>query len=236
MPVYSNSDYVNVVRPVPSNWKKDRFGIPLIRKETLPISQIGSGLFLISPRNVSARDTDKGRKIVHSFRYDKELRWQYEHPMRYLERIRGYYGTTSPDFSMHPGMQEWLIISSVAESRWLGRYLQSMGVRVYPTVGWIDEDTYDICFAGLEDGSCFFVSTLGVNNDESRPSFLKGLYELRRRFPHSRQICVGQRIEGIPDDVCIVPYEESFGGKRQMSDRNRIPLFNWDGTPTKEVK
>ena len=122
----------------------------------------------------------------------------------------------------------------IAKSRWFGRYLQSYGIKVYPTVGWVDEDTYNICFAGLRDGSIFFISTLGVNNEQCKPLFLKGLQKLRTRFPNSKQICVGQKIEGIPDDVCVIPYENTFGGKMQLSQRNQIRLFNWDGTISKE--
>ena len=216
-------------------WGKDIFDIPFIEKEELPISLMGSKLFLINPANVSKSDIDKERKIVHSFLFDNSLEKEYDNPMKFIQKISGYYGATSLDFSMHPGMNKWSIIQATAKSRWFGRYLQSYGIKVYPTVGWVYGDTYDICFAGLKDGSTFFISTLGVNNDISRPIFLKGLLELRKRFPNSRQICVGQNIVGIPNDVCIIPYEETFGGKKQLSQRNQIKLFNWDGTIYKEA-
>ena len=222
------------MRPEPANWEKDIYDIPFIEKEDLPISLMESNLFLINPNNVSKNDCDKKRKIVHSFLYDDTLEREYKKPMDFLHKISGYYGVTSPDFSMHPGMNQWSIIQAVAKSRWFGRYLQSYGIKVYPTVGWVDEDTYNICFAGLRDGSIFFITTLGVNNEICKPMFFKGFWELRRRFPHSRQICIGQTIEGIPDDVCVIPYENTFGGKMQLSQRNQIRLFNWDGTISKE--
>ncbi len=235
MPQYNNQKFITVVRPQPSNWEKDILDIPFIESETLPISFINSELFLINPNNVSPKDGDKQRKIVHSFRFDEELDREYRSPLRFIEKISGYYGATSPDFSMHPGMSKWSIIQAVGKSRWFGRYMQSYGIRVYPTVGWVDESTFDICFAGLRDGSTFFISTLGVNNDSCRPLFFKGFWEMRKRFPHSRQICIGQRIEGMPDDVCITPYEDAFGGDKQLPQRNQMHLFNWDGTMSKEV-
>lgn len=154
---------------------------------------------------------------------------------KFIKKISRYYNVTSPDFSMHPGMNKWSIIQAVGKSRWSGRYLQSYGLKVYPTVGWVNEDTYDICFAGLRDKSTFFISTYGINNERCRPLFFKGLEELRRRFPNSKQVCVGQRIKGIPEDVCIIPYEDTFGGRKQLSRRNQMRLFNWDGTLPKEV-
>lgn len=173
MPQYNNQQYIALVRPQPSNWDRDIFDIPFIEKETLPISLINNGLFLINPNNVSAKDDDKQRKIVHSFRFDDELEKEYKNPLHFVEKVSGYYGVTSPDFSMHQEMGKWGIIQAVGKSRWLGRYMQSLGMTVYPTVGWVDESTFDICFAGLRDGSTFFISTLGINNDSCRSAFSK---------------------------------------------------------------
>lgn len=235
MPIYDTQKFTCVMRPEPIGWKKDIFDIPFIEREELPISLMGSDLFLINPANVSKNDIDKERKIVHSFLFDDSLEKEYENPMKFIQRISGYYGATSLDFSMHPGMNKWSVIQAVAKSRWFGRYLQSFGIKVFPTVGWIDENSYDICFAGLKNGSTFFISTLGVNNEISRPMFFKGFWELRRRFPNSRQICVGQNMAGIPNDVCVIPYEDTFGGKKQLAQRNQMRLFNWDGTIYKEA-
>ena len=234
MTLYDNRTFVSVCRPEPNNWDKDICGIPFIEKETLPISLIGSKLFLINPNNVSRNDMDKSREIVHSFQYDDHLDRIYNNPIKYFQKTSGYYAITSLDFSLYPGMSEWLIINSVAKSRWFGRYGQSLGIRVFPTVNWLDEKTYDICFSGLRDGSTFFLSNLGANNKDGIPVFLNGLYELRRRFPHSQQICIGNRFKGIPEDVCTVPYEDTFGGRNQAYKRNQVRLFNWDGTISKE--
>lgn len=235
MPIYKNKKFIQVMRPSPANWEKDIYGIPYIEKEDLPISEMRSNLFLINPNNLSVNDNDKNRKIVHSFVFDDKLESEYKDPLKFIEKISGYYGATSLDFSMHKGMELWQIIEATGKSRWFGRFLQSYGIKVFPTVGWVDEKTYDICFAGLRDGSTFIISTIGTNNEFGRDTFLKGLYELRKRFPNSRQICIGQFIKGIPDDVCIIPYNETFGGPKQLSKRNQMHLLNWDGSISKEV-
>ena len=41
--------------------------------------------------------------------------------------------------------------------------------------------------------------------------FISGYYEMRKRFPDTQIICVGDRLEGMDNDVCYVLYEESFG-------------------------
>ena len=135
MPIYNSKEFTNVMRPEPIGWGKDIFDIPFIEKEELPISLMGSKLFLINPANVSKSDIDKERKIVHSFLFDNSLEKEYDNPMKFIQKISGYYGATSLDFSMHPGMNKWSIIQATAKSRWFGRYLQSYGIKVYPTVG-----------------------------------------------------------------------------------------------------
>ena len=228
MPLYSNLEYTKVMRPLPPGWPKDIHGIPFIKKEELPVSLIGSSLFLTGLNNVSRKDKGSERKIIHSFSFDPKLEEIYRSPARFLAKSAQYYGYAAPDFSMHKGMEEWQIIEAVGKSRWMGAYMQSFGRRAYATVGWVDSKTYDICFAGLEDGAVLFVSTLGVNNDECRLDFASGLMELIRRKPHSKIVCLGQRVEGIPESVCVVPYGESFGNQINREGQWQGKLFNWD--------
>lgn len=67
MPIYDNQKFISVVRPEPENWEKDVFDIPFIEREELPISLVGSELFLINPNNVSKNDVDKKRKSFTPF-------------------------------------------------------------------------------------------------------------------------------------------------------------------------
>ena len=234
MPLYSNSDYIKVMRPLPSTWPNDIYGIAYIKKQPLPFSQIGSSIFLTGLNNASRKDKGSEHKIIHSFAFDSKLAEVYRNPMKFLAKTSKYYGYASPDFSMHPGMKEWQIIQAVGASRWMGAYMQSYGRRAYATVGWVDSSTYNICFAGLEDGATFFVSTLGVNNDISRQNFLEGLHELIHRFPNSNIVCLGQRIKGMSDKICVVPYNESFGTQIHDDGSWQGRLFNWDMTKEDE--
>lgn len=235
MPIYKNSDYVSIVRPLPNDWPKDHFGIPFIKKEPLEISRMNTNLFLFNPKNISLKDKNANIKIIHSFNYDSVLKSKYDHPFPFMHRASRYYGVCSPDCSMHDSMQVWQLIDAIGASRWFGAFLQSYGFKVYPTVGWVNADSYDICFSGLMDGSTFFISSLGVNNDECRIEFLNGLSELRKRFPDSKQVCVGSKIQGMPDDICIIPYNESFGSQNKKDVAYQEKLLNWDGTLNKEV-
>ncbi len=114
------------------------------------------------------------------------------------------------------------------DNRWSGAFMQTHGKMVVPTVGWVKPDTYDICFSGLRDGGVFLISTLGVNNSICYPYFIDGYREMRRRFPSTQIISVGDRLEGMDDDVCYVRYEDSFGSWDRHQDWWQPKLFNWD--------
>lgn len=235
MPLYNNHDYVNIMRPLPDNYKCDIYGIPFIKKQDIDIVNINNGKWLINPHNLKKDDKKANVKIVHSFLFDKDLNRYYNNIWTYLDNIASYYASCSFDFSMHEGMREAQIIDAVFKNRWSGAYLQSLGRRVIATVGWVDEDTYDICFAGLEDGAVFIISTLGVCNDDCKDGFLRGFFEMRKRFPHSPIICVGQKLKEMPDDVCYIKYNESFGRNCKFSEFWQPRLFNWDMSISQEV-
>ena len=235
MPLYNNHDYVSIMRPLPDNYKCDIYGIPFIKKQNIDITNLNNGKWLINPHNLKKDDKKASIKIVHSFLFDKDLNRYYNNIWTYLDNIASYYASCSFDFSMHKGMKEAQIIDAVFKNRWSGAYLQSLGRRVIATVGWVDEDTYDICFAGLENGAVFIISTLGVCNDDCKDDFLKGFFELRRRFPNSPVICVGQKLKEMPDNVCYIKYVESFGKTNKFSSFWQPMFLNWDMSISKEV-
>ena len=228
MPVYSNKEFIRIMRPLPKYVKRDLYGIPIIEPTDIDISAINNGLWLINMKNVSARDKCPGRKIVHSFCYDDVLRSAYNNPYAYLSRVAPYYAVASFDFTMDEKMDFKQILDAVYDNRWIGAFMQANGKLVIPTVGWVNKDTYDLCFAGLRDGGVFIISTLGVNNNDCREGFLDGYNEMRRRFPKTKIISVGNRIEGMDDDICYVTYEESFGSSDRHQDMLQPKLFNWD--------
>ena len=57
---------------------------------------------------------------------------------------------------------------NVYRNRWIGCMLQEKGYKVIPTIQWALEDTYDICFSGVEKGSVIIISTLGcIHNKDT---------------------------------------------------------------------
>lgn len=226
MPVYESEDYIRTMRPIPKFVRRGAFGIPFIEKEESDIEDLGNGLWLTNINNVTSKAKHLERKINHMFRGDKELQRYYDHPYSFLEKVSKCYATASFDFSMHPGMSVAQIISATYKNRYSGMFTQTNGVRTFATVGWVEPDTYDICFEGLSDGAVFLISTLGVNNEDCEKRFLRGYREMRTRYPASRIISVGERIRGMDDDVFYVSYSESFGSGDRHSDYWQPRLFD----------
>lgn len=229
MPIYDNENYIKVMRPIPSNWPLDIFGIPFVKKSNIDISKINNGIWLINLKNANASDKNANKKIIHSFKYDCSLKKAYDNPYKLLHKYGPYYAVSTLDFSMHPGMKTAQIIDATFRNRWSGMFAQYNGIdKVAVTVGWVMEDTYDICFAGIEDGTLLIISTLGSCIGLSKKNFLNGYHEMRKRFPNSQVICIGNKIEGMDDDVCYVKYEESFGNQDKKRNYWQPSLFNWD--------
>lgn len=235
MPTYDYKKYLRLMRPLPEYVERDTFGIPVIEPQPIDISAMNNGLWLINMKNLSTKDKNANRKIVHAFCYDDVLRRAYNDPMKFLARAAPYYAVSSFDFSMDSKMDFKSILDATYDNRWSGAFMQTHGKLVIPTVGWTNSDTYDICFSGLRDGGVFIISTLGTNNTVSYREFILGYSEMRKRFPNTQIICVGDRLEGMDDDVCYVLYEESFGTWDKRQNYWQPKLINWDGSILKGV-
>ena len=73
---------------------------------------------------------------------------------------------------------------NVYRNRWIGCMLQEKGYKVIPTIQWALEDTYDICFSGVEKGSVIIISTLGCIHNKD--TFInKQIKDLEERIKQS---------------------------------------------------
>lgn len=230
MPIYNNKTYTKLMRPLPAYVERDIYDIPVIQPQPIDISAINNGMWLVNMKNMSVKDKHPSKKIVHSFCYDDVLERTYNDMFKYMARAAPYYAISSFDFSMDPNMDFVQVLNATYKNRWSGAYMQTHGKIAIPTVGWVGSDRYDVTFAGLRDGGVFIISTLGANNALSYECFIQGYREMRRRFPNTTIICVGDKVKGMDDDVCYVLYEESFGTWDRYQNYWQPSFVNWDGT------
>ena len=230
MPTYNNNNYMRLMRPLPKYVERDIFEIPFIEADKIDITGLNNTRWLINMKNAKSTDKNADKKIVHSFCYDNVLTRAYNNPVNFLHRVAKYNAVASFDFSMHEGMDFRHILAATYDNRWIGAFLQANGKHVIATVGWVSKEYDEICFAGLRNGGTFMIATLGINNKECKPAFLRGYLQLRSRYPGSRIICVGDMVKGMDRDVLYVPYKESFGNWEQYPGFWQMKLLNADGT------
>ena len=69
------------------------------------------------------------------------------------------------------------------QKHWIGAYLEKNGIKVIPTIGWSDEESYEWCFDGEPKKTIVAVSSIGTQRyEESRVLFLKGFKKMVQKL------------------------------------------------------
>lgn len=125
----------------------------------------------------------------------------------------------TPDFSMFTDWPVAVQLWNHYRKHFVGAYLQKLGVRVYSTICWSDESSYDWCFDGEPVGGCIAVSSMGTQkNKETRRLFQMGYDAMLERLHPETIIFYGR----VPDAckgniVSIKPFYDKFE-EAQMSE------------------
>lgn len=131
---------------------------------------------------------DNQDTMVHFFADDTTFERMWNHPNKYMVPLSRYGGMLSPDFSMFNQMPKAVQIYNHYRKHWLAAYYQQNGFTVIPTIGWVDEDSFEWCFDGEPEGSIVAVSNVGCMRDpESRRLFNLGYNEMLKRL-HPKEI------------------------------------------------
>jgi hypothetical protein len=99
---------------------------------------------------------DESRDICHFYLDDYRFETTWNKPNAALIHLRRYWAVMTPDFSLYP---QWPMVVNqwkTYRSRWLGRWWQSQGLRVIPTVNWADEASHAYCFDGIPRGEIVY--------------------------------------------------------------------------------
>lgn len=156
-------------------------------------------------------------KWVHFFVDDSYFERVWNQPERYFQILQYFDGIITPDFSSYLDMPKPCQIWNRYRNRALAYYYQSKGLKIIPTVGWSDEESYSWCFDGLPEHSTLAVSTNGCFFPEGKQFYTAGMVEMERRLKPNRIIVVGRPID-VPIRTKLV-YYDSFG--QEMTKRLR---------------
>src|SRR5574344_1966987 len=77
-----------------------------------------------------------------------------------------------------------------------GLYWQSLGIKVIPTVGWSDSNSFKYAFLGIENNSTVAISTVGIlNNEISKMLFEDGFTEMIKQINPKNILIYGNKLE-----------------------------------------
>lgn len=160
------------------------------------------------------RDEGKHRnRMVHFFLYDYKFEKIWDNPEPFVDLLRPYRAVLTPDFSMYTEMPPALQLYNTFRNRWCGAYLAEQGLRVVPTVSWGTEESFDFCFAGIENGSIVAVSTYMFhahgNHADQKELFMNGYRELLRRIQPEYVICYSEPFPEMEGNIIYVDYDLS---------------------------
>ncbi len=153
-----------------------KWGMPsLPRQDYIPERLLGFNYVL------SATEYDAG---VHFFIDDYQFERLWKTPHKYMMKLSPFDCCLTPDFSLYLDMPVAMQMWNVYRSRVIGKIMQDYGITVIPTLQWADEQSFEFCFDGLEQGGTVAVSTIGVkrNKDNALGIWAKGMEEAERRL------------------------------------------------------
>lgn len=216
----TNEEKVKVIRPIMGYEKLDH-NMPIIkrvREEDVDFEN----MIPIGIQNLSTKYNNR-KKFALMFNYDKILDRLWENPFKYIPKLQTAMVVATPDYSVYPVMNMIEIEHNIYKNRWLGNLWQAHNILVLPTLTWGDEDTYDVCFRGVEEGSIVVISTLGCEENEA--VFLNGFKEMKKRIKPSLIIVYGNMIEGMTGRFINIKYDEAFNSNKKTTRFKQLELF-----------
>jgi len=155
-----------------------------------------------------AKTCEKQQKTnfgVHFFLDDYQFERLWKRPEKYTESLKRFKYVLSPDFSMYMDYPKVMQMWKHYQKHWLGAYMELYGVKVIPTIGWSDKDSFKWCFDGEPKNSIVAVSSIGTQRyKESKKAFLVGYNEMIKRLTPKLVLFWGNIPEEI-DKTNILP-------------------------------
>lgn len=180
---------------------------------------------------------NKNNTIIDFFDNDDVLKRFINNPLKYVPIFDGFLAVATPDYSIYQNSNGIKILCNIFDSRWAGAFWQSRGLNIIPTVSWAKDNTYDICFSGIEKNSIVMISTLGVlKNHDTFQKFINGFLELKKRIDPSLIIVVGKLLEGMEGEFLVYSLEDTFTQRSKVVQLSFVQLSHYVKVENGEVR
>ena len=135
---------------------------------------------------------------IHFFLDDYQFNRIWNNPNKYIELLKEFEYVLSPDFSMYTDYPKAMQMWKHFQKHWIGAYLEKNGIKVIPTIGWSDEESYEWCFDGEPTKTIVAVSSIGTQRyEDSRVLFLKGFKKNGSKARTNTNIILGKHSKRI---------------------------------------
>ena len=201
---YAMEHYENNVHFIPE-YAEERYDIPLIMPEDYePVEWVSfkQGKELYKCKNYG----------MHFFISDYQFQNIWKDMEKYRHLFLRFGAVMTPDFSLYTNWPIMVQMWNHYRKHVIGAWMQSIGCKVYPTITWSDERSYDFCFDGEPFASTICVSSVGTQkNKESKRLFIAGYEKMMEVLMPETILFYGD----IPKEctgniVHIEPYHNKF--------------------------
>jgi hypothetical protein len=135
---------------------------------------------------------DDYRDICHFYLDDYRFETTWNKPNAALIHLRRYWAMMTPDFSLYPQWPTVVNQWNTYRSRWLGRWWQSQGLRVIPTVNWSDEASHAYCFDGIPSNQIVSIGVPDTRRSHVVERYRVGVEEMCERLSPGLVIVYGR--------------------------------------------
>ena len=157
---------------------------------------------------------ERKNKAICFFEDDYQFERVWNSPQQYLGLLKQFSHVLTPDFSLYMDMPEPMQAWNRYRSQALGKYWQSKGIKVIPTLSWAQPESYKFCFEGVPRRSTVATSTVGIKQDEyAMKVFKEGLEEALKRLRPKRLLLYGGNIGIDFKDIEVIEYQNTTTAK-----------------------
>lgn len=172
---------------------------------------------------------DESKKFIpHFFIDDSKQTCFADNPDKYSNILDSTFAVCSPDYSVFLNVFPAFNNAVILLGRLVASYWQQKGHFVVLTLTWANEETFDMAFDNIEEGSIVAISTQGVSDYEC---FKRGFLEMLQRVKPSF-ICFHDKIpewiyDVFPKDkITIIPKRHEQ--VKQRIKEKQLSLFSAD--------
>jgi len=113
--------------------------------------------------------------VCHFFLMDRQFESVWRRADVGLRAVQRFDVVCTPDFSLYRDRPPAEQLYNVYRNRWCGRFWQSRGLHVVPTIRWSTPASYPFCFLGVPPRQIVATGTPDLRDPVARKLFARGL-------------------------------------------------------------